>query len=124
MITTECKPLNWMINKASEYYKSSEHTVYRFYGNVRYSMVQEVNAWMKSQGAHYDDGRTRSGYGLVIEDSVDVVNHWYKHIGLRVTHGSTYNNANNVEVMITIYDCPVDDKDFAELMASEKVQKV
>ena len=124
MITTECKPLNWMISKASEYDKSSEHTVYRFYGNVRYSMVQEVNAWMKSQGAHYDDGRTRSGYGLVIEDSVDVVNHWYKHIGLRVTHGSANSSANTVEVMITVYDCALTDEDFAELMVSEKVQKV
>ena len=87
-------------------------------------MIQEVNAWMKAQGAHYDDGRTRSGFSLKIEETIYVETKWYRFVSIRVMSGNTYSNTNTVEVMLTVYDCPLTDEDIAEMMANEKVQKV
>lgn len=112
-----------MINKASEYVKDEEHTTYRFRGNVRYSMVQEVKGWMKLQGARYSDGRSRSGYNLTIENSLDVERRWYKHVNIHVSSGCNASNATIIEVMITVYDCPVSDEDYAEMLTDERVQK-
>lgn len=115
MITTTCKALNWMISKAAEYDKSDEHTVYHFRGNVPSRMRHEINDWMKEQGAHRNDGRTRSGYGLQIEERIDAGRRWYNMTSVSVSFGCYHSTANNAEMFLTIYDCHISDEDWKEM---------
>jgi hypothetical protein len=116
MITTTCKALNWTINAAAEYDKSEEHTVYRFRGRVAYRMMCEITDWMKAQNARYTDGRT--GYNLTLENKVDADRKWYNHTSVNVSRGNMRSNETDLEVMITVYDCPISDEDLAEMTAA------
>lgn len=115
MITTDCKALNWMISKAQEYDKSTEHVVYHFRGNVPSRMRHEINDWMKAQQARYDDGRTRGRYSLTFEERVDQDRRWYNLTSISVSWGAYHSTANNAELFLTIYDCPISDEDWADM---------
>lgn len=115
MIITTCKALNWTISKATEYDKSDEHVVYRFRGRVAYRMVCEITNWMKTQGASDTDGRTRRSYGLVLEDRVDTERRWYNRTSIGVSRGNYKGTDTDLEIMITVYDCPISDEDMKEL---------
>ena len=115
MITTNCKPLDWMISKATEYDKSEEHAVYRFRGKVAFRMLEEVREWMKAHGARHIDGRSRSSYNLSFEDKVDEERRWYNHTFVSVSCGNYRSTETDVEVLLTIYDCPISDEDLAEM---------
>lgn len=118
MISTECKALNWMISKTKEYLKDEAHTVYQFRGNVPYRMMSEVTDWMRAQNAHISDGRTRTGYGLVVEENVDVENKWHHRVSIHFYSGSFKSTATSVELMITVYDYALTDEDIAEIKAA------
>ncbi len=116
MITTTCKALNWAISKAAEYDKSDEHVTFRFRGRVAYRMVAEIMDWAKANNAHYTDGRSRTSYGLVLEENIDVAKQWYKHTSINVSRGNMRSTDTDLEVMFTIYDCPISDEDMAEML--------
>lgn len=114
MIVTNCKPLDWMLDRAAECDKSSEHTVYHFRGRIAFRMLHEVRAWMKAQGARFADGRSRSSYTLSLEDRVDAERRWYNHTSVSVSYGSYRGTETDVEVFLTVYDCPISDADLAD----------
>lgn len=115
MTTTNCKALNWMIGKAAQYDKSEEHIVYRFRGRVAYRMMCEVTDWMTAQNAHYTDGRSRTSYNLKLEERVDTDRRWYNYTSINVSRGNYKGTDTDVEVMVTVYDCPISEEDLIEM---------
>lgn len=115
MITTNCKPLDWMISKAVAYDKSEEHVVYRFRGKVAFRMLSEVRDWMKARDARHCDGRSRSSYNLTLENKVDEARRWYNYTSVSVSSGVYRSTETDVEVLVTIYDCPISEEDMAEM---------
>jgi len=115
MTTTNCKPLDWMISKATEYDKSDEHIVYRFRGRVPFRMLSEARDWMRKQDARHCDGRSRASYNLTLDNRVDEERRWYNYTNVSLGYGVYKGNETDVEVMVTIYDCQISEEDLAEM---------
>lgn len=118
MITTNCSEINWMAGKSREYLKDEIHTTYQFRGSVPYRMMTSANNWMKANGAQYEDGRSRSGWGMVLEETIDIENKWHHRVSIHFYSGNFKSNATSVELMITIYDYALTDEDIAEIKAA------
>lgn len=119
-LTTNCKPLDWMIGKAVEYTRDQCAVVYRFRGTVPARMRQEVEGWLKARNARSCDGGARTALYLTLSDNVDETTRRHQSVSLSFARGCYHSTADSVEVMVTVYDYVLSEEDWAEYQQMQK----